>query len=476
MGAILALGALTGLAALVPSSCGDARAGYDEPPNVLLFVIDTLRADHLSCYGHQRPTSPNIDRFAADALRFEEVWAPSPRTVASHASLFTSTTPAEHGVWNEPGPGEERDDFKALTPNAICLAEVLESASYQTLGVADGGWLQIDRGLAQGFSVWDTAYEGVDNRVARALEHLAERDRRRPFFLFLHTYQVHTPLLPSDEALAPFDNGYSGVLRDALAKAREASTERKGAALLRGVHEEFFVPLEPAYGPEDVEFLLRLYDAEIATVDRAFARLLEGLEQLDDLANTIVVITSDHGQEFGEHGTFDHAQVYDENLLVPLIVRLPDGHRADARGVRSEPVALIDVMPTLLAELGLPVPPSATGRAIDLRLAPQAIEPRELWGEMRESRPQVVGIEGARRLLFARGDQGEVSLLDPLTGADGFSPLGEADERAARARLDAYRAAAAAHAERFGLEPVQRGRETFMDEKRMAELRQLGYL
>ena len=468
--------AAAALAVWLPAACSEARAEYEEPPNVLLFVIDTLRADHLSCYGHSRPTSPHIDRFAADALRFEEVWAPAPRTVASHASLFTSTMPAAHGVWNEPGPGEDSDDYKALTPKAICLAEVFRSAGYQTLGVADGGWLQIDRGLAQGFSDWDSTYEGVDKRVARALERLGKRDRRRPFFLFLHTYEVHTPFLPSDEALAPFDDGYQGVLREALAQAREASTGRKGGALLRGVHEEFFAPLEPGFGPADSEFLRILYDAEIATVDRAFARLLEGLEQLGDLEHTLVVITSDHGQEFGEHGTYDHAQVYDVNLRVPLIVRLPDGHRETARGVRAEPVALIDLMPTLLDELGLPVPSSATGRVIDLHREPAASAARELWGEMREKRPQIVLIDGARRALFAGGDGGELTLFDAAAGADWFPPAQALDEQALRARLEAYRAAAAEHALRFELAPVPRSRDIFMDERRLDELRQLGYL
>jgi arylsulfatase A-like enzyme/glycosyltransferase involved in cell wall biosynthesis len=462
------------LTALLFASCG-GRPAYDVPPNVLLFVIDTLRADHLSCYGHERPTSPNLDAFAADALRFEEVWSVSPRTVASHASLFTSIPPAAHGVWNQPGPDGDRDAFDALAPSAVCLAEVLYKVGYQTLAVADGGWLQVDRGLAQGFTLWDTAHEGVDKRVARALERLAERDRRKPYFLFLHTYEVHTPLIPGEEALAPFDNGYQGVLRQALADAREAARTRGESELLRGVHEEFFAPLEPQFGPEEIEFLRRLYDAEIATVDRAFARLLEGLERQGDLENTIVVITSDHGQEFGEHGLYDHAQVYDENLRIPLIVRLPDGHRKRARGVRGEPVSLLDIMPTLLAEIGLEIPPSVAGRALDLHRAPKRIEPRELWGEMSEFRPQIMRVHGSERALFAPDDQAAPRFFDaqadPLLAAP--SEDGPVDE--VRQRLRLYRAESEAASQRFGLTPVPRSFDD-LEASRLAELRALGYL
>lgn len=463
------------LAALLMASCGPARPVYEVPPNVLLFVIDTLRADHLGCYGHERATSPNLDAFAADALRFEEVWAVSPRTVASHASLFTSLPPAAHGVWNEPAPDQDPGAFDALAPAAVCLAEVLFKAGYQTLGVADGGWLQVDRGLAQGFSLWDTAHEGVDQRVTRALERLAERDRRQPYFLFLHTYEVHTPLLPSDEALAPFDNGYQGVLRKALADARAVAGARSEGGLLRGVHEEFFAPLEADFGPEDTEFLRRLYDAEIAVVDRAFARLLEGLERQGDLANTIIVVTSDHGQEFGEHGLYDHAQVYDESLRVPLIVRLPDGHRERARGVRSEPVSLLDVMPTLLTEIGLELPPSVAGRALHLHRAPRRPKPRELWGEMREDRPQIVRLHGAERALFAPGDDAAPRFFD--TAADPLlaRPSEQGPTAEVRERLRLYRAESAAAARRFELAPVPRSFEE-LEASRLAELRALGYL
>ncbi|HVS19525.1 MAG TPA: sulfatase-like hydrolase/transferase [Planctomycetota bacterium] len=462
------------LAAVLMASCG-GRPSYDEPPNVLMFVIDTLRADHLSCYGHERETSPNLDAFARDALRFETVFAPSPRTVASHASLFTSLPPAAHGVWNEPAPGLDRDAYDALAPSAVCLAEVLFKAGYQTLGVADGGWLQVDRGLAQGFTLWDTVHEGVRGRVTRALERLAERDRRQPYFLFLHTYQVHTPLIPEDADLAPFDNGYQGVLREALIAAREAASTRSEAARLRGVHEEFFAPLEPDFGPQETEFMRRLYDAQIAVVDREFARLLEGLEAQGDLDNTIVIVTSDHGQEFGEHGLYDHAQVYDENLRVPLIVRLPDGHREQARGVRREPVSLLDVMPTLLTEIGLDVPPSAAGHVLDLHRAPERLEPRELWGEMREKRPQIVRIAGDQRALFAPGDDAAPRFFDVAADPLMAAPSDDGPTELARERLRLYRAQSAAASKSFELRPVPRSFDD-LEASRLAELRALGYL
>jgi arylsulfatase A-like enzyme len=468
-------------AVLMAASCGNVHAERTRPPNVLLLVVDTLRADRLSSYGHTRPTSPNLDRFAEDALRFEQVWAPAPRTVASHASLFTSTEPAVHGVWNEPAQDQDPQDFDALSPAANCLAEVLLQAGFQTMGVADGGWLQIDRGLAQGFRSWESSYEGVERKVDRALERLAERDRSKPFFLFLHTYQVHTPYMPDAESLALFDDGdYDGVLRQALADARAALEQPLEGNPLTTLYRTYFKPHLKDLGPRDLEFLRTLYDAEISMVDRAFARLLAGMEQMGDAEDTLIVITSDHGEEFGEHGDFEHVQVYDECLRVPLIVRLPAECRGRKGVVRREPVSLLDVMPTVLAELDLPIPESASGRTIDLHRAPRSAKPRELWGEMRESNPQVVLIEGPRRAFFSDPADSQVAYFDleedPLQLHPGSDP-GDGDKFAARARarLQAYRARSAAASARFALEPVGRSFETF-NAARLAELQALGYL
>jgi arylsulfatase A-like enzyme/glycosyltransferase involved in cell wall biosynthesis len=464
--------------ALLVASCGHERPHGDPArPNVVLCVIDTLRADHLGCYGYPRATSPNLDRFAADSVRFERAFAQAPRTVASHASMFTSTYPAVHGAWNQAGPLDSGQELPSLGPDAVCLAEVLQAIGYRTAAVADGGWLQVDRGLAQGFETFHSRFRGAKDRVDFALEWLDSDDAESPFFLFLHTYEVHTPYVPDEELLADLAPDYTGPLRERLRQAREllAGGDVKNAIV--DVHRQLFEPLLPTLSDADVEFLMALYDAEIRSADREIGRFLDELAARGLLEHTIVIVTSDHGEEFREHGAFEHTQVYDECLHVPLIIRLPDGPRGVAP---TEPVELVDLMPTLLRELGVRVPPSAQGRALDLRQAAQAADDRELWAESNEPRPQVAwrrgslkavlfpdGSEPARLYDLARDPEERAAILSPAVSAELLDEVTD--------RFGAFRAQSSEHRAKFRLQPVERGRQRFHDDQ-LEELRALGYL
>jgi arylsulfatase A-like enzyme/glycosyltransferase involved in cell wall biosynthesis len=472
VGGARALTLLLALALCV--ACGRSEAEVRRQ-NLVLCVVDTLRADHLGCYGYERDTSPQLDRLAAESVRFAAAYAQAPETVASHASLFSSTYPAVHATWNDPGPLDPVRDYRALSPEAVCLAEVLQSDGYTTAAFADGGWLQVERGLGQGFETFESRFLGAEDRVDQALEWLADHDARRPFFLFLHTYEVHTPYLPAEEFLADFEPDYDGPLRQVLADARAMMADGALKNPIVEVHRKLFAPRLSTLTEADRRFLIALYDAEIRSADRALGRFFEALRAQGRLADTVLAVTADHGEEFGEHGSFEHTQVYDECLHVPLLVRLPEGPRGT---VREDRVELVDVMPTLLAELGLRVPTAAQGRVLDLRAAAGDAGPRVLWAEVNAPVPQAAWRRGGDKVLLFPERPGEYRVFDLERDPSEREPLTDAraEELAAsvRAQLEAWWGSSQQRRERFALEPVARGRDQFR-QSQIEELEALGY-
>lgn len=335
-----AQGLALGLTLLLSAGCSRPAP----PPDLLLVVIDTLRADGLSSYGNPRPTSPVLDALAAESVLFERALAPSPSTAPSHATLFTGLGPWAHRVANltslEFGTPGLDDGFETL-------AEHLKDAGYTTAAITDGGPLGRGWNLMQGFDHLEAAFEGVEAKVDQALAWLdAQPANGPPRLLFLHTYQVHQPFAPPDEWIARFDADYEGLLREALAEVRAARERGQnhpdGLILLRRRAE---------FGPRDVEYLRALYDAEIAFTDHHLGRLFDRLRAGPRFAPMGIAVTSDHGEEFGEHGAFGHTQVYDETLHIPLLLRLPEARLGGLR-VPSR-VALADLFPTLLELAGL---------------------------------------------------------------------------------------------------------------------------
>jgi hypothetical protein len=226
---------LAALAALCAASCGGGDA---DRPDVLLVVVDTLRADGLSCYGNPRATSPNLDRLAAEGARFEEVLAQAPNTATSHATLFTGLAPAAHGVANL----SLDNTSTAGLPDAFeTLAERFAEVGYRTVAITDGGPLGTSWNLDQGFEEHHGEYEGVAAKVDRALEVLGRPRTGRPLFLFLHTYQVHQPFAPPPGFVERFDPDYAGPLVDAVEEVRKlraaggerASTSGTGSTCAR---------------------------------------------------------------------------------------------------------------------------------------------------------------------------------------------------------------------------------------------------
>jgi len=457
----------------------------ERPKNVILFVIDTLRADRLGTYGNDTQPSPHLDAFAAENVLFENFYAPSPYTATSHASLFTSVHPSTHGIWNRQRlASRDGDVFPALPKDAVTLAEVLQESGFQTAAIAGGGYVNERRGLAQGFDLFDSRTFGAKDRMDRALRWLEEeRKEDSPFFMFLHTYQVHYPYFPDDETIDRFDAEYQGPLRDAVRGARDFAAEylkkNPTKSPIGPVQKQFFKPLFEAdeFSDRDKEFVFALYDAEINIVDREFARLRAWLEESGHAEDTMIVITSDHGEELWEHGYFGHHRVWEEVMHIPLLVSVPGG----PSGVRRQDSGdLLDLMPTILGELDLELPDSCQGLDLQVHDPHPDLGPREHvhmanWPEAREARRfgnekvhVYPGSDTHAQCFDLESDPHETKDLADTSGgkkiiAEFETQLAEFHRRSEKVR------------KQFGLFPVYHSLGSFTPEMR-AELEGLGYL
>ncbi len=311
------------------------RAGKKLPDrNVILISIDSLRYDHLGSYGYDKPTSPRIDAWGREALRFEYAYATSPWTLPSHASMFTGLYADTHGVRNEKSK---------LNEGFATLPRALSQAGYRTAGVVCAPLLKKRYGMHQGFDEYDVELIGKNALEARAVKvaptvtkkALAWIDKNggKPFFLFLHYWDVHYDYNPPRELVDLFDPGYQGEERGLCIYDRKDIT--------------------PAMDKRDLQHLVALYDGEIRFTDDALGVLFDGLAARGLDENTAIVLTSDHGEEFLEHGWKGHSRTcYEEVVRVPFFAKVP--WLQAARGVSKTPVSLVDIFPTVLGLLGRP--------------------------------------------------------------------------------------------------------------------------
>jgi len=314
-----------------------------ERPNVLVITIDTLRADHLGCYGYGLARTPAIDKLAGESVRFIDAVSSAPITMPSHSSIFTGLFPPAHGV---------RDNGAyALGENAVTLAERLHDAGYTTHAFVSALVLNRRYNLNQGFETYDDDLWAEDDpklfmirerqapkTADRFLQWFGEWDRTRtkPFFTWIHFFDPHQPYRPSFT---------------------------------------------------DASLNVTPYDAEIAGVDRQVGRIVETLRSKGLLDNTFLILTADHGESLGEHGEKTHAIfVYDATVRVPLLIRY---HKAFAPGVYSGPVRSVDIVPTVLGILGLPGGDKTDGH--NLGAAIQGKEPAPPLPQYSESLLSEVG-------------------------------------------------------------------------------------
>jgi arylsulfatase A-like enzyme len=328
-----------GIAALLLLASGSGCTASDEHPAIVLIVIDTLRWDRLSLSGYDRRTSPQIDRFAADAVVFERAFAPASWTRPSVASLLTGLDARKHGaVHSDEGLGPVET-----------LAENLARGGYRTQAWITNPFLK-GGGFERGFGRFEKLCLGrgfsVTGAEVTALV-MAEGVVGPATFNWIHFIDPHDPYRPSDETHAELVRPYAGTARGETSFVR--------GTLLSGE----FIP-----SAEDVGYLSDLYDAEIRTVDQAVGRLLDWLRSTGAYDRALVILTSDHGEEFREHGGWLHGlTVYEEQIHVPLLIKPPSSLGA-AAGRRGQPVSLLDVMPTVLEIASQPLPENLDGRSL----------------------------------------------------------------------------------------------------------------
>ncbi|MFT4540885.1 MAG: arylsulfatase A-like enzyme/4-amino-4-deoxy-L-arabinose transferase-like glycosyltransferase [Planctomycetota bacterium] len=346
----IALVLLAGLGALwayylpFTYSTDDAR---EEAPatgaNLLLISIDSLRADHLHCYGYERETSPVIDALAAEGTVFENTMSQAPWTLPSHASLLTGMYPRAHQVTLK--------ERRLPAGKATTLARALAGGGYDTMAVVSGPFMQSQFRMDRGFEQYDdTIAQGGHKRSHRAITSPKINQKalkmlesaEPPFFMFLHYWDVHYDYQAPEPYHTMFDPDYQGTITgNDFASSGE-------------VHE--------GMDPRDLEHVLALYDGEIAWVDFHIGQIIAALKERGLYENTVIAVTSDHGDEFLEHGQVGHQHsLYQELLHVPFVLRVPNVEG----GKRITSVAeSIDIMPTVLACLGAPESKHAQGRSL----------------------------------------------------------------------------------------------------------------
>lgn len=319
-------------------SCADQDSSYNqlsietvEHKNIILIIIDTLRADHLSCYGYHRPTSPALDSLARSGILWTDAQAQAPWTLPAHATIWTGLSVKSHGTlassnWNL---GDERGKNFALDPALPTAPALLSQAGFTTWGIANVCLLRDIYGFNRGFDYYSCSNSGhgkAAESVDSLIDWLSENNDER-FFCMLHLYDVHDPYDPPQ----PYDRMF----------------DPEGSQGITTWQTEDGVPMNL----EDRDHLEAMYDGEIAWVDSNLGRLFSWMRTAGLADNTLIVVTSDHGEEFLEHGGVDHGHtLYQELVHIPLIMAGP----GIGEGLtNSTTVGQFDILPTLLAWAGL---------------------------------------------------------------------------------------------------------------------------
>lgn len=341
--------ALLGLVTVVACG-GDPRTALPGPsrPNVILVVVDALRADMLGCYGSDRNLTPHIDTLAARSALFERAYSNGTFTYPSTASLFTSTLQPVHRITHNP---KRQAQLRAMSDGYQLITESFHDAGYRTGLLTTTGWVTPTANYMQ----------GVDERIESArsdLDLLAEakafitRDSDRPFFLYLHFVDMHDYFMP----------------RHLFAGATEADLARLSPALLatrdatpREAYRKLAHELPAVATPADLEFLQAAYGRGLRETDAIIGQLEDAIAAAGLCDQTVLALTADHGEQFLEHDRLVHGGdgFYNEVLHIPLVIA---GVPAELRGTRNgTPVSSIDIAPTLLALVGLPAAPEYQG-------------------------------------------------------------------------------------------------------------------
>jgi arylsulfatase A-like enzyme len=438
----------TGAAAVDPAAGGTTAASR---PNILFILVDTLRWDHLGCYGYPLATSPTIDSLATTGLRCEQVIAASSWTRPAVATIFSGLYPSTHGLTNY---------YTGFPSAALLLPEMLSSQGYHTAIFSNNGHVSRNYGFSQGVDYMNgtasstyqffflgalsyrfgvrlgfspalvplaicqhaeralmpgSSNDGTGADLNRYVRRWLEDGPPEPYFAYVHYFEPHAPYVPP----SPWD---------ALCNA----TAIPGFSVMPPADRDMYAPYEDGteLSPEESAYLVRRYDAEIRYQDALIRELLAAFRQHDRDRNTLVVFTSDHGEEFRDHGHWGHGKsLFHEVTEVPLIFSHPELFAAGSH--YGEMIEQVDLLPTLLGLVGLPIDPAIV-EGVDLaaRLSPGAAAPtgarlaetaspppaspsagRVAMAELSQNGFEAVSIEDEQYLYIAldkRGDRREL--------------------------------------------------------------------
>ena len=419
------------------------------PGPIVVLDLDTVRADHLGTYGYSRDTTPWIDALATESLLFEWAFSQAPNTPPSQASILTGLYPSSHGM--------VRDEDRV--PQAVTtLAEAFRAQGYATAAFVDGGYLSADFGFDQGFEVYDdNRGAGMAQIAPRAVDWVRQH-ADQPFLLLIHTYDAHTPYAPPEPYRSMFLEGL-----DPPSAGFEPDAQQ-----LEAVRRAIYSDPEARLGAADLAFTKARYDGGLRYLDNWVHAFLDSLRGLGVYERATIVVLSDHGEEFQEHGSLLHEKLYSTVTRIPLIFRLPGGHAS--RRV-TEVVESIDVMPTLLDLHGIAPPSGIQGRSLVPLMRGQASGPYRAIGESPfRGRQRFLASKDVRALLTA--DTGAIELYDfredPLEQHDRAAERPETVQRI-RAQLERWQSL-------IDRSRVAADDESTVDPETLEQLRALGYL
>ena len=469
--------ALLALLALTLAELAIWRASrHSVPPNIVLIVVDTLRQDYLGSYGFDGDISPAIDAFASGAILFENAISTAPWTQPSVASILTSLHVQAHGLHGferqkaKSGNREGPRSILALDEGIPTLASSLQRAGYETAAFYANAWLAPESGLGRGFDHYTQVDDFAPGFAKPVLDYLERRSPHRPLFLYLHPMDVHGPYKCNQRDYA------------SLTYSRSLPPDRK---LTDREYEELnYLKKIPVSWPSDelrrtLRFWSTCYAAGVRRFDREFAPLLAALQELEQLRNTVVVFTSDHGEGLLEHTgaplstkSSEHGySLYFHQTRVPLLIRLPDSRSA---GVRiSSPVSLVDIMPTLLALARAPGNFTMHGRDLTPLARGKDEEPsRRIFSSGVKHKSRLVAVQDdTHKLMWVVPDESMV-LFDIAEDPGETSNIAAREPRIAQE----LRAVVTSHLERFERTGPRAPQAKRLTRKTLQQLRALGYL
>jgi len=433
--------------------CGSSRVEVFDKPDVILVVIDTWRWDSLGANGSPRANiTPNLDHLAADGVRFSRNFTSSPWTGSSVGTMVTGQLPTVHGVYGR------FVKVGSLRPSVPTLAELLSAAGYRTVAVANGFFVSPDFGFDRGYELYD--FDASSNRKIRragpsvdaALRHAREARNEGPLLLMLHVFDPHLAYDPPKQWQRKYTPDYHGMFAD-LGSMRSGS----------------FAP-----SAEELAYIRGLYDAEVSYVDQQLGRFFAELDRVLRGRERMILVTADHGEEFGEHGGWEHGQsMYRELVQVPLII-VPPASRPPARGVVDAQVRMQDVLPTLLEAAGVAPPKNLPGTSLFPWFEGSLLDDDLVaYSEREHLGPRSVAIRDGKHALVLYPDEERMELYDQLADPAETKDLAAVLPERVRVLRERLDATAALFEEVAGNLEAHQGVE--LSPEQLEQMRALGY-